>query len=221
VRRAVSRYEPDLVLRLISVPEIKRTTMSTSSNNRGGYRPGAGRPSGEPTQRVRVPESQVSTVVAYLDAYRQATIAADPVPVSANPSSVGLTAFASRIPAGFPSPAQDYLDDTVDLNEALIIQGHEAATFVLRVQGWSMMNAGIFDGDRIVVDRALEPQQGDVVVAVLNNDLTVKRLGMVDGRLALLPENPHFKPILLDEGDTLEVWGVVTNCLRSFRRGGR
>jgi DNA polymerase V len=91
----------------------------------------------------------------------------------------------------------------------------------LRVKGWSMMNAGIFDGDRIVVDRSLDAQQGDVVVAIINNDLTVKRLGSVDGKLALLPENPHFKPIVMEDGDELVVWGVVTNCLRNFRRGGR
>lgn len=195
----------------------------TPPSSHGGARPGAGRksgsgPFGEPTEPVRVPHSQVETVVAYLDAYRQATTAEAPRPLSLE-TTVSLTAFASRVPAGFPSPSQDYLDDSVDLNAALIERGHEAATFVLRVKGWSMMNAGIFDGDRIVVDRALDPQQGDVVVAVLNNDLTIKRLGRVDGKLALLPENPHFKPIVMDEGDHLEIWGVVTHCLRSFKRG--
>lgn len=189
----------------------------------GGYRPGAGRKPGsgtygEPTQPVRVPESQLETVVAYLDAYRQPAMAGDPRPVTLDPSSVGLVAFSSRIPAGFPSPADDYLDNTIDLNKALIEQGHEEATFVLRVSGWSMMQAGIFDGDRIVVDRAIDPKQGDVVVAIINNDLTVKRLGMHEGKLALLPENAHFRPLVLEEGDQLEVWGVVTHCLRSFRR---
>ena len=136
-------------------------------------------------------------------------------------SGIQLRVVASRIPAGFPSPAADYLDDCIDLNAELIIQGHEAATYVLRVKGWSMMEAGIFDGDRIVVDRALSAQQGDIVVAILNGDLTIKRLGAINGRPALLPENPQFQPILMAEGDQLEVWGVVTNCLRCFRRGGR
>ena len=193
----------------------------------GGFRPGAGRKPGsgglygEPTRQLRVPESQVETVVAYLDAFRQPATAEHPRPVERHPVSVGLTAFAYGVQAGWPSPADDYLDDTVDLNAELIIKGHEACTFVLRVAGWSMMQAGIFDGDRIVVDRSLSPVQGDVVVAVMNNDLTIKRLGRVEGKLALLPENPHFKPIILEEGDTLEIWGVVTNCLRQFRRGGR
>lgn len=197
-----------------------------SPPDHGGFRPGAGRKPGsgsfgEPTTPVRVPESQVETVVAWLEQYRQPTTAAYPQPVSTEPTVVSLTAFASKVAAGFPSPAADYIDSSVDLNAELIIQGHEAATFVLWVKGWSMMQAGIFDGDRIVVDRVLEPRQNDVVVAVLNNDLTVKRLGMVDGKLALLPENPHFKPIIMEEGDELVIWGVVTNCLRNFRRGGR
>jgi DNA polymerase V len=192
----------------------------------GGTRLGAGRkpgsgPFGEPTQPIRVPQSQVDTVVAFLDACRQETLAEFPQPISTEPTAISLTAFSSRVAAGFPSPAQDYIDDAIDLNAELIIKGHEAATFVLRVKGHSMMNAGIFDSDRIVVDRALDPRQGDVVVAVLNNDLTIKRLGKVDGKIALVPENPHFKPIIVDEGDHLEIWGVVTNCLRSFRRGGR
>lgn len=195
------------------------------STTHGGSRQGAGRKSGsgfygEPTQPVRVPQSQVSTVVAWLDAYRQPTLAKAPVAISLTPGTVALPVFAHQVPAGFPSPADDYLDDSIDLNREMIVQGHEAATFVLRVSGWSMMNAGIFDGDRIIVDRAIESRDGDVVVAIVNHDLTVKRLGKVNGRLALLPENPHFKPIILAEGDTLEIWGVVTGSLRCFRRHG-
>jgi len=198
----------------------------SSSIDHGGYRPGSGRKPGsglygEPTTQVRVPESQRETVVAYLDAFRQETKAEDPRRVSQELSAINLIAFSSRISCGFPSPASDYIDEAIDLNAELVIRGHEASTFVLRSKGWSMHNAGIFDGDRIVVDRALEPQQGDVVVAVLNNDLTIKRLGMIDGKLALIPENPHFQPILMEGEDELIIWGVVTNCLRNFRRGGR
>jgi DNA polymerase V len=190
----------------------------------GGSRPGAGRkpgsgPYGERTQQIRVPESQVPAVVAYLDAYRQPAIAEQPRQVIAEPSPIQLISIAQRIPAGWPSPAADYLDDTVDLNATLIVPGHADATYVLRVSGWSMMLAGIMDGDRIVVDRAIDPQKGDIVVAVLNNDLTVKRLGEIDGFPALIPENPHFQPIIMKEGDELVIWGVVTHCLRSFKRG--
>lgn len=166
-----------------------------------------------------LPESHAANVVSYLDAHRNATLANTPRPVATHATATRLMAFAHRVPAGFPSPADDYIDDAIDLNREMIVQGHEASTFVLRVEGWSMVKAGIFDGDRIVVDRALEPRQGDVVVAIINNDLTVKRLGRVDGKLALLPDNPSFAPIVLADGDELEVWGVVTHGLRTFRRG--
>lgn len=197
-----------------------------SPPDHGGARPGAGRkpgsgPYGEPTQPLRVPVSEVDTVLAYLGTRHRGTLAESPRAVSRTPSRVNLRAFASRVPAGFPSPAQDYLDDSIDLNAELIVQGHESATFVLRVKGWSMMGAGVFDGDRIVVDRALDPIKGDIVVAIVNGDLTVKTLGEIDGRPALIPENPHFQPITFKDGDELTVWGVVTHCLRSFQRGKR
>lgn len=184
-----------------------------------GRKPGFGAYGGESTKPIRVPESQVETVVAFLEAYRQPTVVEDPRPVSVH-STIRLTSFASRIPCGFPSPAQDYLDESVDLNAALVVQGHEAATFVLRVKGASM-SPSIADGDRVVVDRALTAQHGDVVIAVLNDDLTCKRLWKEQGQTALVADNTTFKPIVMTEGDELEIWGVVTHCLRSFRRGGR
>jgi len=188
----------------------------------GGFRAGSGRKRGsgvfgEPTQPVRVPLSQVDTVVAYLDAQRSPTHAVDPVPLRAT-SALPLVAFTSRVPAGFPSPAQDYLDDSIDLNAEILVRGHEASTYILRVVGFSMVGAGIFDGDRVVVDRALTAQHGDVVVAILNGDLTIKTLGTIDGALALIPENPHFQPIVPKDGDVMEIWGVVTHALRSFRK---
>lgn len=127
-------------------------------------------------------------------------------------------AFANRELAGLPSSAQLYLDDTIDLNAGLIIPGHEASTFVLWVRDRSMIQAGIFDGDWIVVDRELVAKDDDVVVAVFNNAFTIKRLGKIAGKVALLPENPHFKPIVKEANDTLEIWGVVTNCLRRLQR---
>lgn len=188
-----------------------------SPPSHGGSRPGAGRPSSEPTQRLRVPESQVPTVLAYLDAYRQGNSLDTPRPLSLLPSTVALTAFSSRVPAGLPSAADDDVADVVDLNQHLIIAGHEPSTFIVRVSGWSMIGAGIFDGDEVLVDRALKPRQGDIVVAIVNGELSIKRLGQVDGKIALLPENAHFKPIVFREGETLSVWGVVTRSLRTLR----
>ncbi|WP_426268924.1 LexA family protein [Dyella kyungheensis] len=188
-----------------------------SPSDHGGRRPGAGRPAGEPSQRIRVPDSQVPGVLAYLEAYRSPATLEAPRPVSLEPSTVALTAFLSRVPAGVPSVADDDVDEVVDLNEHLVLRGHEPSTFIIRVSGWSMIGAGIFDGDEVLVDRALTARQGDIVVAVVNNELTIKRLGKVDGHIALLPENAHFKPIVFREGETLSVWGVVTRCLRTLR----
>ena len=188
-----------------------------SPPDHGGPRPGAGRPAQEPTQRLRVPESQVPAVLAYLEAYRQPASLEAPRPLSLTPSSVALTAFTSRVPAGLPVPADDHLDEVIDLNTHLVIAGHEPNTFIIRVSGWSMIGAGIFDGDEVLVDRALRPRQGDIVVAIVNGDLSIKRLGKLDGHVALLPENAHFKPIVFKEGETLELWGVVTRCLRNLR----
>jgi DNA polymerase V len=164
-----------------------------------------------------VPESQVPAVLSYLEAYRSPASLEAPRPVSMTPSTVTLTAFLSRVPAGVPTMADDEVDEVVDLNEHLVLPGHEPSTFIIRVSGWSMIGAGIFDRDEVLVDRALGARQGDIVVAIVNGDLSIKRLGKVDGHIALLPENAHFKPIVFKEGETLELWGVVTRSLRNLR----
>ena len=115
------------------------------------------------------------------------------------------------VPAGFPSPAQGYYSGPVDLNRHLMRD--PTATFLVRVSGDSMTGAGIFDGDELVVDRGLDAHDGAVVVAVVNGELTVKRLLRSEGRTALLPENPAYPVIELSELDELMIWGVVTRCL--------
>ena len=116
--------------------------------------------------------------------------------------------FISRIPAGFPSPAADYSDDGLDLNDLVI--RHPAATFFVRVEGESMLGAGIHPGDTLVVDRAEVPADQSVVVAVLNGEFTVKRIYQKDGTLSLVSENELMPPIRLSEEMDFEVWGVVT-----------
>lgn len=123
--------------------------------------------------------------------------------------------FLSRVPAGFPSPAEDYVEGTLDLNEHLIV--HKEATFFVRVRGDSMAGAGIRSGDLLVVDRAREAQDGDIVIAVIDGELTVKRLHMRAGRISLAPENPCYRPIELKDGQELTVWGVVTSCIHKFK----
>ncbi len=121
----------------------------------------------------------------------------------------------SRVPAGFPSPADDYVEGSLDLNEHLV--AHREATFFLRVQGHSMSGAGISDGDLLVVDRALEAGHGDIVVAVVDGELTVKRLWRRGARVRLVAENPAYAPIELKDGQELAVWGVVTAIVRRVR----
>ncbi len=119
-----------------------------------------------------------------------------------------LALYGSTVEAGFPSPADDYIEGQLDLNEYLI--RHPAATFFVRVSGESMRDAGIFDGDLLLVDRALEPRNGQVVVAALSGELTVKRICWRAGRLLLVPDGPGFAPIEPPDGDDFHVWGVVT-----------
>ena len=134
---------------------------------------------------------------------------------SPNPPRVARPLFLSRVPAGFPSPAEDYVECGLDLNEHLI--AHREATFFVRVKGHSMTGAGIRDGDLLVVDRALEAGDGDIVVAVVDGELTVKRLWRRGGRVRLLAENPAFAPIELKDGQELAVWGVVTSVIHRVR----
>lgn len=129
------------------------------------------------------------------------------------PSTLPL--FSYRVPAGFPSPAEDYAEGKLDLNQYIV--EHEAATFYIRVQGHSMTGAGILDGDVIAVDRALEPRHGDVVLAVIDGELTVKEFCKKKGQVRLLPRNPDFEPIEFKEGQELTIWGVVTGVVRKLR----
>ena len=122
--------------------------------------------------------------------------------------------FLSKVPAGFPSPADDYIEGSLDLNQHLI--KHKAATFFVRVTGDSMTGAGIHDGDLLIVDRALDAQDKSVVVAVVNGEFTVKRIKKENGRVWLMPENAKFQPMEMKEGSELEVWGVVTNVIHSL-----
>ncbi|MCW5596598.1 MAG: translesion error-prone DNA polymerase V autoproteolytic subunit [Rhodocyclaceae bacterium] len=119
--------------------------------------------------------------------------------------------FLSRVPAGFPSPAEDYVEGSLDLNEHLI--QHKEATFFVRVKGESMIGAGIQNGDLLVVDRALEAVDGNIVIAVVDGELTLKRLSRRNGQVRLLPENPCFHPIEFNDDQSLEIWGVVTNVI--------
>ena len=115
---------------------------------------------------------------------------------------------ASSVPAGFPSPADDYYEGGLDLNECLI--EHPAATFFVRARGDSMIDAGIHSGDLLIVDRALEPSDNRIVIAALNGELTVKRICVRGRKTFLVPENDLYEPIEITEDIDFQIWGVVT-----------
>lgn len=130
-------------------------------------------------------------------------------------SNLNLPLFSSRVQAGFPSPADDHLEESLDLNKHLI--RHPAATFFVRASGNSMVNAGINNNDILVVDRSLEPKHGDIIIAALNGELTVKRLYAKDNKVVLKPENPDYPIIEITEEMEFLIWGVVTSVVHQLK----
>ena len=126
----------------------------------------------------------------------------------------GFRLLSHRMSAGFPSPAADYSEEALDLNTYLVC--NKPATFMFSVKGDSMIGASIEDGDKVVVDRALNPKHRDIVVAVINGEYTIKRLFKHMGRVELRPENPTYQPIKFKDGTELQVWGVVVGVVRRY-----
>lgn len=200
----------------------------------GGQRQGAGRKKGtgrfgEPTKVVRIPESKVPAIKAWLKLQSKVGLQGLPV-LPANqqdfveslqwhlpaddPSHMPLPLYAHKVVAGFPSPAEDYIEERLDLNDKLI--RNKEATFLLSVQGDSMKDAGIMDGDILVVDRSIAPQDGKIVIAALDGELTVKRLSIKSTGTWLVPENDAYPPIAVKEEADIVIWGVVTATISQF-----
>lgn len=131
--------------------------------------------------------------------------------IDAGASLLSVLISPVAVAAGFPSPAQDYFDGRIDLNAHLIKD--ITSTFVVRVTGDSMEGAGISDGDELIVNRALEPRDGSVVIAVLDGELTVKRLRITGNGVVLQAENPRYPDIRVPALSELTIWGVATRCL--------
>jgi len=131
--------------------------------------------------------------------------------------AIHIPLCGDKVAAGFPSPATDYIEDRLSLDEHLI--QHRDTTFFVRAKGDSMVMAGIFDNDLLVVDRSLNPVSGDIVIAVVDGDLTVKRLIKRGETVTLKPENRHYPEIEFKDGQELQVWGVVTSSIKTFSRG--
>ena len=171
------------------------------SMSHGGKRKGAGRPKGlgrygESTKPIRIPVSRVEEVKAYL---------------AKENIALSLPLYGGSVRAGFPSPAEDYIESMLDLNEYLI--KHPAATFIVRASGDSMEGAAICSGDLLIVDRSIEPVHNKIVIAAINDELTVKRLYKKNGVLQLLAENPNYPAITIDSEKSLIIWGVVTHII--------
>ena len=169
---------------------------------RGGSRKGAGRPKGqgkygEQTKAVRIPVSKVKYISEVI-----------------NKGLYEVPMYSNKVAAGFPSPADDYLEDKIDLNQYLV--KHPASTFLVRASGESMINAGIFPDDILVVDRSLKAEDGKVVIAVVDNELTVKRYRKKGKSIILEPENETFDPIVIPRESEAFVWGVVTNVIHNL-----
>lgn len=198
--------------------------LSNKPENHGGKRQGAGRKAkyGEPTAMVRVPQSAKAVVVDFLQTLADQRKSEPkwpdhlrPVALSEFPTELCIPLFSHPVRAGFPSPADDYVADKLDLNEHLI--SRKEATFMLRVQGDSMVGVGIQDGDLLIVDKSLTATHGSVVVATVDGEFTVKTLEKNRGYLRLLPANPDFEPIEFKDGQELQVWGVVTSVIHQFK----
>ncbi|KRW15970.1 DNA polymerase V [Acinetobacter baumannii] len=194
----------------------------------GGARENAGRKAqfNEPTKVIRVPESQVNFIKNWLlnnvktDNQTDFTSKLKIQQVHPNNDKIYHIPLATeRVAAGFPSPAQDDIEQALDLNEYLI--RNENATFIVKANSLSMLEAGIDIDDPLIVDRSIPAKSGDIVIALIDNDFTVKRL-MIDTQFQppkvwLKAENPDYQNIYIEEGQELVIWGVVTYNLKRMR----
>ena len=187
----------------------------------GGKRPGAGRKSafgGDKTIAMRVPEPLKPVIDSWLEDYRTFRTArlgdvGNLLTLGQALSELSLPLFASRVPAGAPVAGDDMKEADIDLNTHLV--SHPGSTFMVTVRGQSMRDAGIQDGDLLLVDRSIEPRSGKVVVAVVDGEVTVKRLERSAEGIRLLPENPDYAPITVPPEANFLICGVVTRVIHT------
>jgi DNA polymerase V len=208
---------------------MNQTQNKKSSGKHGGMREGAGRKIGtgrfgEPTSVLRVPSSQSAKIKDFLSAYQQRRMRIDIDTVGAfeYPSMqmvpTRLPLYGSKVSAGLPDPADEHIEKRLDPSEFLI--DRKDATFFVTIQGYSMIDAGLLPGDKAVVDRSKLASVGDIVLAVLNGEFTIKTLSRhKSGAPRLLPANSsgEYSPIDITEDMQFEIWGVVTGSFRRFK----
>ena len=192
---------------------------------RGGKRLGAGRKVGsglygEATTVIRVPKSAAQEIKDMLIQFpRQPKPEPGRTKISDiyaadTQSAMPITLYSTNVAAGLPSPADYYEEEKLDLNEHLLENPQH--TFFVRVTGDSMIGAGIHAGDLLIVDRSISPSNGRIVIAVVNGELTVKKLFKEKSRLYLMPENPAYPCIEINEDTNFMIWGVVTNVVHAL-----
>jgi DNA polymerase V len=200
-------------------------------SNHGGKRENAGRPRGqgkfgEPTVSVRIPQSQGATIKDFLDAYQRKKTASDPEAVNVDEfftpiisdQPIRLPLFSTKVAAGFPSPADDHVEKSLDISEFMI--DHAASTFFVTIKGDSMIDVGLLPGDKVVVDRSKTPGIGDIVLAVVDREFTIKILDHGANNMPrLMPANSTgtYRPIYIRPDTQFEIFGVVTGSFRRFK----
>jgi DNA polymerase V len=203
-------------------------------SNRGGKRENAGRPRGqgkfgEPTEVMRIPQSQTATVRSFLEALQRkkaeggdnafAEMGVDEFFTPAiNEQPTRLPLFSTKVAAGFPSPADDHVEKQLDVSEFLI--DHAASTFFVTIRGESMIDVGLLPGDKVVVDRSKTPHIGDIVLAVVDREFTIKILDYGANKMPrLLPANASgaYRPIYIRPDSQFEIFGVVIGSFRRFK----
>ncbi len=186
---------------------------------RGGFRFGSGRKSGsgyfgEKTKVIRVPASRIIEIKKYIKSRYQTGNTDTLMLPHLSPEKIHLNLFDYKVPAGFPSPADDHIEKALDLNEYLVTK--KETTFFVKIKGDSMIDASIHDGDIVIVDRSKQAKIGSIILASVDGEFTIKILAKHLSQPRLLPANEKFKPIVINEGMQFEIWGVITGAVRKF-----
>ena len=199
--------------------------MNNTIKTHGGRRLGAGRKPGnsmaQPTTVIRVPVNIAEIIKNFVSTLKGKhslqgqTCVVDLIKFTQAKQRIILPLYTSKVAAGFPSPADDYVEQQLNPNDYLV--ENNTTTFFVRVKGDSMIEAGIFDNDVLVIDRSKTQQTGDIVLAVLDGEFTVKTLDWSKKNVELIPANQHYPVIEVKKGQSLEIWGVVTGSMRKFK----
>lgn len=208
---------------MLKTSELKVSKIAPRKNRVGGGRKVGTGKFREPTSILRIPTSQAPVIKDFLAAYQRKRLTSDLDAITEielpalNVRSIKLPLYSSKVSAGFPSPAEDHVEKRLDPSEFLIDQ--KDATFFVTIQGFSMIDVGLLPNDKAVVDRSKKPSMGNIVLAVVDGEFTIKILSRNKaGMVRLMPANAlgTYAPIEITEGMNFEIWGVVTGSFRRF-----